>query len=69
MVNEQAKKDTLGNSERLKEASWITNMREHHARTGNYRPQDIDRILGDPRDRAEVHVNFEHRTGSKLLAD
>jgi hypothetical protein len=69
MVKDQVMKRPVSNYERLKEARWVTDMRDHHARTGHYRPQDVDRILGDPRDRAEVPVNLEHRTGSKLLAD
>ena len=32
----------------LPEAAWIQEMREHYADTGTLRPEDVNRILGDP---------------------
>jgi hypothetical protein len=29
-------------------------MIEHHRRTGTYRPEDLERLLGDPNKRVEV---------------
>ncbi len=31
------------------EPDWIKSMREHYVRTGFYRAQDVQRLLGDPR--------------------
>lgn len=31
------------------EAQWVTEMREHYQRTGQYRAEDITRLLGDTR--------------------
>ena len=32
----------------LPEAEWIREMRRHFAETGNYRPEDLIRLLGEP---------------------
>jgi hypothetical protein len=29
---------------------WVVDMQEYHRKTGLYRAEDLDRILGDPRD-------------------
>jgi hypothetical protein len=29
---------------------WVTSMHEYHRRTGLFRAEDLDRVLGDPRD-------------------
>lgn len=31
------------------QAEWVRKMKEHYARTGGYRPEDLRRLLGDPR--------------------
>jgi hypothetical protein len=28
---------------------WVSDMHAHFAKTGQYRPEDIQRVLGDPR--------------------
>lgn len=33
---------------------WVREMIEHHRRTGTYRPEDLERLLGDPNKRVEV---------------
>ena len=38
----------------IHEADWVREMREHRARTGGYRPQDLRRLLGDPNKRVEM---------------
>lgn len=35
--------------EQLHEPEWVTSMHEHYSRTGSYRTEDLDRVLGDPR--------------------
>jgi hypothetical protein len=32
------------------ESGWVASMHEYHGRTGLYRAEDLDRVLGDPRD-------------------
>ena len=39
---------------RRHEADWVRNMKEHYAKTGTYRPEDLRRLLGDPTQRAEI---------------
>ena len=31
------------------EPEWVTSMHEHYRRTGVFRAEDLDRVLGDPR--------------------
>jgi hypothetical protein len=38
----------------LPEPEWIRKMKEHYARTGTYRPEDLRRLLGDPARRVEM---------------
>lgn len=44
------------------EAEWVTKMHDHFQKTGSYRPQDLERVLGDPRH------GFEVRVGDPLVA-
>ena len=30
--------------------AWVARMHEYHSRTGLYRAEDLDRVLGDPRE-------------------
>lgn len=32
------------------ESEWLASMHEYHRRTGLYRAEDLNRVLGDPRD-------------------
>ena len=36
------------------EARWIRQMRDHYAKTGSYRPEDLLRLLGDPKRGVEM---------------
>jgi hypothetical protein len=38
----------------IRGSSWARDMSVHYAETGAYRPQDISRLLGDPRDCVEI---------------
>jgi hypothetical protein len=44
------------------EPNWVHLMREHYQVTGFYRPQDLERILGNPRS------SFEGKPCDDLLA-
>jgi hypothetical protein len=33
---------------------WVVSMREYHRKTGLYRAEDLNRVLGDPRDRVQI---------------
>ena len=56
------------NDHQVKDAAWINEMRDHKARTGLYRSQDVERILGRPTDHAAIGVSTTYKIGSKLLA-
>jgi hypothetical protein len=34
----------------IQESNWVSSMHEYHRRTGLYRADDPNRVLGDPRD-------------------
>jgi hypothetical protein len=34
-------------------ATWVNGMRQHFQRTGYYRAEDLERLLGNPRESAE----------------
>lgn len=38
------------------EPGWVNEMHAHFHKTGYYRPQDLERVLGDPRRGMEVKV-------------
>ena len=35
---------------------WVREMHEYFRRTGFYRPEDLQRVLGDPRESVQVRV-------------
>jgi hypothetical protein len=39
---------------RLPEPEWVREMKEHYAKTGTYRAEDVRRVLGDPRRGVEM---------------
>jgi len=39
---------------KLPEPDWVRKMKQHYARTGTYRPEDLRRVLGDPRRGVEM---------------
>ncbi len=45
---------------------WLLEMIEYHRRTGAYRPEDLERLLGDPNKRVEVRSDM---SVAALLAD
>ena len=50
MIPEQQKSEqSAGN-----DPKWIKDMQEHFLRTGAYRAEDLQRLLGDPRDHVEL---------------
>jgi len=36
------------------QAPWVTHMVQHFQATGYYRAEDLERLLGDPRESVEV---------------
>jgi len=48
------------------EPDWVREMKEHYAKTGIYRPEDLRRLLGDPvkgidvRERASI-ASYYHK--------
>ena len=36
---------------------WVVEMRDHFQRTGLYRAEDLQRVLGDPRDSVQVQID------------
>jgi len=40
-------------------ADWVKDMHEYRARTGVFRPEDIQRLLGDPRKGVGIPVESE----------
>jgi hypothetical protein len=47
-------------------AEWARDMNQHYARTGEYRAQDLTRVLGDPRDCVEISAS--NSSGSSCIA-
>jgi hypothetical protein len=37
---------------------WVRKMIEHYWQTGTYRPEDLQRLLGDPNKGVEVRPNM-----------
>jgi hypothetical protein len=49
-------------------APWIASMHDHFQRTGCYRADDLNRLLGDPRDSVAVNADAQvqvHSLASK----
>jgi hypothetical protein len=42
---------------------WVESMYEYHSRTGLYRAEDLDRVLGDPREQVSGET-----TGGPVIA-
>lgn len=36
------------------EPAWVTDMHEHYRECGYYRTEDLERVLGDPRDSVAI---------------
>ena len=41
------------------EPGWVEKMHEHYRQNGFYRAQDLERVLGDPREHLEVKTSDE----------
>jgi len=48
------------------EARWVREMKEHYAKAGTYRPEDLRRLLGDPAKGVEMGPRA---SVSRYLAD
>jgi hypothetical protein len=48
-------------TEQLKDADWVTKMREHFAQSGFFRPEDVARLLGDPLQHADAGLDGGRR--------
>jgi hypothetical protein len=51
----------------LQDADWVHQMRDHFSQTGAFRVEDVSRILGDPSQHVDAHVDSDKEIGSKLL--
>lgn len=40
--------------EKAPPAEWVREMREHYRRTGEYRPRDIRRVVGDQTESVKI---------------
>jgi len=47
-------------------SGWLTEMHRHFQRTGAYRADDLQRVLGDPREGVEVEATTDFQFGSFL---
>jgi hypothetical protein len=47
-------------------SSWVAEMHRHFQRTGAYRADDLQRVLGDPRDGVEVEATTDFLYGAFL---
>lgn len=41
------------------EPEWVASMRQHHLNTGNYRQEDVYRLLGAPWQRVEINLTSD----------
>jgi hypothetical protein len=46
---QEIKPDKPAQQTRCDPPQWVSDMHAQFARTGQYRPEDINRVLGDPR--------------------
>jgi hypothetical protein len=60
---EMASANTLTNEP----PSWVKSAQEHFHRTGSYRPEDLIRLIGDPRDSVEVTLSSEADLACRIL--
>ena len=49
-------------------AHRVGDMQRHFLHTGSYRAEDLNRVLGDPRDHVEVAVPTELEYACRLVA-
>jgi hypothetical protein len=45
---------------------WLKDMRAHYNETGFYRAEDIQRVLGDPRDGVGMTVSTELAAAARI---
>jgi hypothetical protein len=58
-MTSEKRKRTMG---KANESKWLKEARDHFQKTGNYRPQDLERVLGDPR------TSFEGKSADEIVA-
>ena len=51
------------------ESPWICSMRAYHTATGNYRQEDIIRLLGAPWQRVEIQLSAEGTAAASCVQD
>jgi hypothetical protein len=52
-----------------REPGWVTEMHEHFQKTGAFRADDLERVLGDPREAVEVNAVSEFHYACFLPKD
>ena len=52
-MTESEARERLSN---LPEPKWVREMKANYSKTGTYRPEDLRRVLGDPRRSVEMPV-------------
>ena len=57
MAKTRSKQTPILNQQTLSDPQWITEMRDHFQKTGIYRAEDLQRVLGDPRDSVQVQLD------------
>lgn len=51
------------------ESPWISSMRAYHSATGNYRQDDVIRLLGAPWQRVEIQLSAEGSAAASCVQD
>jgi hypothetical protein len=47
---------------------WVTRMHKHYLKEGYYRPDDLERVLGNPRERLRIKTSDESVLSCKILS-
>ena len=53
------KQQTIAVGEPPSEPKWINEMHDHYRQNGFYRAQDLEKVLGNPRDHVAVRPSDE----------
>lgn len=48
-------------------APWVKAMQDHFHRTGNFRAEDVRRVLGDPRQHVEVRADSDMQMAARVV--
>jgi hypothetical protein len=49
--------------------TWVKSAQEHFQRTGSYRPEDLFRLIGDPRESVEVSLTSDAELTCRSLKE